>query len=143
MQTVAVKATPTHYLIEVEQRVMAQGPAILQRNGKPVGVLLSMLDYQALHSQPKPVPPLDSPSVPAEFLREVEAFEKLKPKLLKQQEYCGRVVAIHQGQVVAVGDDDMEVLGLVWDQFGEVPCYIEKVQPELRRARIPSIWKKK
>lgn len=142
MQTVAVKATPTHYLIEVEQGLMAQGPAILQRNGKPVGVLLSMLDYQTLYDA-KPVPPSDSPSVPAEFLREVEAFEKLKPKLLTQQEYSGRVVAIHQGQVVAVGDDDMEVLGMVWDKLGEVPCYIEKVQPELRRARIPSIWRKK
>lgn len=150
MQTVAVKATPTHYLIEVEQGLIAQGPAILQRNGKPVGVLLSMLDYQALHSELKPAPHKARPdkereeaSVSAEFLREVKAFEKLKPMLLKQEEYSGRVVAIHQGQVVAVGDDDMEVLGMVWDKFGEVPCYIEKVQPELRTARIPSLWVKK
>jgi len=143
MQTVAVKATPTHYLIEVEQGLIAQGPAILQRNGKPVGVLLSMPDYQALHPELKLAPPKEDRSVSAGFWREMKAFEKLKPKLLKQPEYCGRVVAIHQGQVVAVGDDDMEVLGLVWDKFGDVPCYIEKVQPELRTARIPSIWVKK
>ncbi len=143
MQTVAVKATPTHYLIEVEQGLMAEGPAILQRNGQPVGVLLSIPDYQALHPEPKQAPPKADPSVSAEFLREMRAFEKLKPKLLKQPEYDGRVVAIYQGQVVAVGDDDMDVLGLVSDKFGYVPCYIEKVQPELRTARIPSIWVKK
>ena len=150
MQTIAVKATPTHYLIEVEQGVMAQGPAILQRNGKPVGVLLSMPDYQALHPELKQTPPKVFPdegredvAVSAGFLREMRAFEKLKPKLLKQPEYSGRVVAIYQGQVVAVGDDDMDVLAMVWDKFGDVPCYIEKVQPELRTARIPSIWVKK
>lgn len=79
------------------------------------------------------------PAAPPEFLREAEAFKRLKPELLKQ--YKGRVVAIHQGQVVAVGNDRTEVLGIVLEKFGPVPCYIEWVEEQTpRRARIPSAW---
>ncbi len=76
----------------------------------------------------------------ADFEREVASFERLKPQLLKQ--YPGRVVAIYHEQVVAVGDDDMDVYGEVLEKVGDVPCYIERVQVETpRRARITSVWR--
>ena len=79
------------------------------------------------------------PSAPPEFLREAAAFARLKPELLKQ--YKGRVVAIHQGEVVAVGDDRMAVLGMVLEKLGPVPCYIEWVEAQTpRRARMTSTW---
>lgn len=79
------------------------------------------------------------PSAPPEFLREAAAFAQLKPELLKQ--YKGRVVAIHQGKLVAVGDDRMAVLGMVLEKLGSVPCYIEWVEEQTpRRARITSTW---
>ena len=78
----------------------------------------------------------------AAFEREVAAYERLKPELLKR--YAGRVVAIYQGQVVAVGNDKMEVLGDVYERIGYVPCYIEWVEPDApRRARITSVWMKR
>ncbi|PKO23569.1 MAG: hypothetical protein CVU38_03405 [Chloroflexi bacterium HGW-Chloroflexi-1] len=84
-------------------------------------------------------PALGSLSVPAEFEREVAAFERLKPALHDQ--YGGRAVAIYQGQVIAAGDDKMAVLDTVLETSGPVPCYIEWVAPEApRRARIPSAW---
>lgn len=74
-----------------------------------------------------------------QFEQEVLAFERLKPRLLRQ--YPGRVVGIYQGQVVAVGDNRLDVLDQIWDKFGEVSCYVENVEPETpRRARIPSAW---
>jgi predicted transcriptional regulator len=74
-----------------------------------------------------------------ELEREIKAFAQLKPELL--QKYKGRVVAIYQGQVVAVGDDRMEVLGVVLENLGPVPCYIEWVEEETpRRVRITSTW---
>ncbi|MDQ3247631.1 MAG: DUF5678 domain-containing protein [Chloroflexota bacterium] len=77
-------------------------------------------------------------STPPEFAQEVAAFERLKPELLKK--YPQRVVAIHQGQVVAVGDNRMDVLGILLDRLGPVPCYIEWVEQETpRRVRMPSI----
>ena len=78
----------------------------------------------------------------AAFEREVAAYERLKPELLKQ--YAGRVVAIYQEQVVAMGDDKMEVLGDVYERIGYVPCYIEWAVPDApRRARITSVWMKR
>jgi predicted transcriptional regulator len=81
----------------------------------------------------------EQPPAPAEFLREAAAFTRLKPELLKQ--YKGRVVAIYQEKVVVVGDDRMEVLGVVLEQLGPVPCYIEWVEEQTPRiARITSTW---
>lgn len=76
------------------------------------------------------------------FKQEVAAFAALKPALLDQ--YAGQYVAIYQGQVVAVGDNRLALVKEVYDQFGQVPCYVEKVTLETpRRARITSVWKAK
>jgi len=78
----------------------------------------------------------------ADFEREVAAYERLKPELLKQ--YLGRVVAIYQERVVAVGDNEMEVLGEVYERIGFVPCYIEWAKPDApRRVRMASMWVKR
>lgn len=75
-----------------------------------------------------------------QFLREVEAFERLKPELLQQ--YKGRVVAIYQGQVVAVGDDVLAVHNSVIEKYGSVPCYVEWVEEQTpRRVRTVSAWR--
>lgn len=81
------------------------------------------------------------PPTPPEFLREVEAFARLKQELLKQ--YKGQVVAIYQGEVVMVGDNILDVHTAVTDKFGPVPCYVDYVEETLRRVRIPSVWKKR
>lgn len=76
------------------------------------------------------------------FEQEVAAFEQLKPQLLQQ--YAGKVVAIYQGEVVAVGEDRLQVHDQVIEQYGNVPCYIEDVRKETPRlARITSAWKAK
>jgi hypothetical protein len=80
------------------------------------------------------------PIAPPEFLREIAAFEQLKPELLKQ--YQGRVVAIYQGQVVAVGDSVLGVHDAVTAKFGPVPCYVEWVEEQTpRRVRMVSAWR--
>ena len=83
------------------------------------------------------LPQPDDP--PADFAREVAAFEQLRPAL--QAQYGGRVVAIYHGQVVATGDDKMTVLDTVLSKLGPVPCYIEWVTPDTpRRVRAPLAW---
>jgi hypothetical protein len=95
---------------------------------------LDKVDHQAVATRP------ERPAAPPEFLREIAAFERLKPELLKQ--YKGRVVAIYRGDVVAVGDDKMSVHDAVLEKFGSVPCYIEWVEEVTpRRARIVSVWR--
>lgn len=138
MKTVLLKKTSTRYIIEVEQATLEQGPTLLQRDGEPVAVLVPLRDYQAFQdwqaAQRVSAPPTDP-----EFETEVAAFERLKPELLKR--YPGRAVAIHQGQVVQIGDDKMDVLERVLRRFGDVRCYIEWVEPDTpRRVRIPTVW---
>ncbi|MCL4870441.1 MAG: hypothetical protein KJ063_15865 [Anaerolineae bacterium] len=66
------------------------------------------------------------------------AFNRLKPQL--HQKYSGQVVAIYQGQVIAVGPDKQAVFNEVLAQYGEIICYLEWVEPETpRRVRMPSI----
>ncbi|MEZ4658496.1 MAG: hypothetical protein R2911_13060 [Caldilineaceae bacterium] len=77
---------------------------------------------------------------PPEFLTEAAAFERLKPELMNK--YPGRVVAIYQEKVAHVGDDILEVHEQVMQQYGFVPCYVERVVAETpHRVRMPSIRK--
>lgn len=79
---------------------------------------------------------LISPS--PEFLESVSAFDRLLPQLL--EEYRGRAVAIAQGRVIASGPDKMTVWEQVIAQYGQIPCYIEWVEPDVpRRIRMPSV----
>jgi hypothetical protein len=135
-----IRETSTHYIIEVEQDSLTQGPVILQHGGQPVAALVSMEDYRAFRQwqtqRQGSTPP------PADLQAEIAAFARLKPALLKQ--YPGRAVALYQGEVVAVGDDKMEVLANVYARLGEVHCYVEWVEPETpRRVRMPSAWRVK
>ena len=72
------------------------------------------------------------------FEREVAAFERLMPSLLEQ--YADKYVAVHQGKVIASGDEKLSLLHQVREEFGQVACYIEKVTPEYpQTVRIPSM----
>jgi bifunctional DNA-binding transcriptional regulator/antitoxin component of YhaV-PrlF toxin-antitoxin module len=72
-----------------------------------------------------------------EFEAEIAHFERLKPQLLQQ--HAGRFVAIYHGEVVAVGDDKMDVLATVQAAHGDVSCYITQVTENgLRRVRMLS-----
>jgi len=84
----------------------------------------------------------DSVAIHAAFEQEVAAFEQQKPQLL--QTYPGKIVAIYQGQVVAVGDDRLRVHEEVIEKYGNVPCYVENVAEDVPRlVRITSRWKAK
>lgn len=73
------------------------------------------------------------------FERELAHFERLKPQLLQQ--YPGRYVAIYQGEVVAVGDNKMDVLAMAEAALGNVPfCVSQVTEGGPRRVRMPSAW---
>jgi PHD/YefM family antitoxin component YafN of YafNO toxin-antitoxin module len=135
MKTQTLKETATHYVVEIDQMADSE-PTLLESNGRPVAVLISAAEYDAFRDW---LVTRQTTAAPTEFDQEVAAFERLKPTLQKQ--HAGRAVAIHQSQVVAVGDDKMSVLAEVLARFGPVPCYIEWVAPETpRRVRISSAW---
>lgn len=89
-----------------------------------------------LAQQKTPVPSKHEQRIHA-FEAELAHFERLKPQLLKQ--YPGHFVAIYQGEVVAVGDDKMDVLATVQAAHGDVACYIGQVTENgPRRVRMLS-----
>ena len=69
------------------------------------------------------------------FERERQAFERLKPELLRT--HRGQWVAIHQGEVVEAGQDRSQVLDSVYDRFGYVPLYVQRIEEQPRVYKLP------
>jgi Family of unknown function (DUF5678) len=90
-----------------------------------------------------PAPDLTVSMAPeSPWQRERRAFWKLLPELL--QSYDGQYVAIHDGQVVASGTDEVAVAMDAYSRVGYVPLYLGQVTTSPPRpARIPSprIWR--
>jgi hypothetical protein len=72
----------------------------------------------------------------AKFRREEEAFRRLLPGLL--QTHRDQYVAIHEGQVVGTGPDQIELADLVYERFGYLPILVTLVTDRPRVARVPS-----
>ncbi len=71
---------------------------------------------------------------------EIAAFERMKSELL--QMHPSEFVAIYQEQIVGFDQDEMNLIRRVYEQFGSVPCYVEKIVPETpRKVRMSSRWK--
>lgn len=71
---------------------------------------------------------------------EAEAFARLKPGLMP--EYAGQYVAIYGGEVIGSGEDEFALLRDIHQQYGPIPCCIDRVDDlPLRKVRITSMWK--
>ena len=86
---------------------------------------------------------LPAPLVPApkisddQWRRERSTFQQLLPKLLTESP--GKFVAIHAGQVVACGNNKIEVARQAYSQCGYVPIYVGLVSSEPQKlVRIPT-----
>jgi len=89
----------------------------------------------SVSSPPEP-PPL--PPTADKFEREKDAFRRLLPELLKT--HLGKVVAIHDGQVVEAGTSRIEVAMATFRRVGAVPIFVELVTEDPPRVfRIPGL----
>ena len=83
-----------------------------------------------------PAPAVGPPPASSKWQREYEAFLRLKPQLLAT--HVGQYVVIHEGQVVATGDDEVALALKFFSEHGNVPVHIglvsEGAEPP---ARIP------
>jgi hypothetical protein len=87
-------------------------------------------------AQTLPAPSVAAPFANGKWQREYEAFLRLQSELLTT--HAGEYVAVHDGQVVASGNDDVELALQFFAQHGNVPVHIGRVTatPE-PAARIP------
>jgi hypothetical protein len=86
--------------------------------------------------QTLPAPTISPASANGKWQREYEAFARLKPQLLTS--HAGQYVVIHDGEVVASGDDEVALALQFFAQHGNVPVHIGLVTPHPEPvARIP------
>jgi hypothetical protein len=71
------------------------------------------------------------------FEREFQAFHQLLPQLLRN--YRGQYVAIHDGRVVASGQDKVGVALRAYAEHGNVPICVRLVAETPERFAIPQI----
>ena len=88
-----------------------------------------------------PTEVLPAPVLPAppedKFRKEQQAFHRLLPELLRT--HRDQYVAIHEGQVVESGADQIEVAERAYARFGYIPILVTLVTDRPRPViRIPS-----
>jgi hypothetical protein len=136
VRRVVLKESHASYTLAIEEEVLNRGPFILERDGEPVAAVIPMDEYQDFRAWREARDREEQRRKDLEaFKREREAFERLKPELLRT--HRGQWVAVYQEKVVEAGQDRSQVLDSVYDRFGYVPVYVQKVEEQPRVYKMP------
>jgi len=138
MKTLVLKEAQAPYTLTLDESALSEGPVQVLQGERVIGVLVPPEEYTAFRAwQEAQHHPQRVGQDHGAFEREAAAFAALLPELL--QEYRGRVVAIHDGQVVEVGhpgESVAQVAVRVYDRLGYVPVYVQQVEESPRVYRI-------
>jgi len=136
VKRVVLKESHAPYTLAIEEEALSREPFILERDGEPVAVVIPMAEYQDFRAWREARDREKQRRKDLEaFEREREAFERLKPELLRT--HRGQCVAILNGQVVESGSDKIEVLDRVYERFGYRPVYVQWVEERPRVYKVP------
>ncbi|MBS7648070.1 hypothetical protein KEJ17_00255 [Candidatus Bathyarchaeota archaeon] len=69
---------------------------------------------------------------------EREAFQRARDKLVQDPSYRGKYVAFFQGTLVGCDDDKGKLAKSIYEKYGYVPIYIDRVATTERRVEVPS-----
>jgi hypothetical protein len=117
---------------------VAEGPVVIQREGKPYAVAIPLDDYRRFQEWCEK-------KADREALIEVQdeawekeraAFHRLKPQLL--QTHKGLYVTIHGGQVIDADADNLALAQRVMSKLKGKPFYLQLVSEEPRTFEVPS-----
>jgi PHD/YefM family antitoxin component YafN of YafNO toxin-antitoxin module len=135
MKKLTLHESQAPYTLTVDEETLHE-PVVLERNGQPIAALVPIAEYKAFRAWRQTEERHRRRQVQVDaFERERAAFERMKPELLRTQQ--GKVVAVYQGQVAQVGIDVAETLEAVYDQFGYVPCYVQRVEETPHIYKFP------
>lgn len=136
MKTIVLRESQAPYTLSVDDETLTREPVFLERNGQPVAALVPIAEYKAFQAWQQADERRHRRQQQTEaFERERATFERMKPELLRN--YQGKVVAIYQGKVVEVGTEIGETLDRVYDRFGYVPCYVQRVEEKTHVYKLP------
>ena len=136
MKSLTLKETRAPYTLTFDEAWLTEGPVRVLQGDRTIGVLIPPDEYERFRVwQEAQQRQARAQRVPEQFEREVATFERMLPELL--QKYRDRVVAIHDGQVVEVGDTKAEVSERVRRRLGDTVVYIQRVSERPRVYRFP------
>lgn len=116
---------------------VAQGPVVIQREGKPYAVAISLDDYRRFQEwREKAEREAQIPAQDEAWEKERAAFHRLKPQLL--QTHKGLYVTIHGGQVIDADADNLALAQRVMSKLKGKPFYLQLVSEEPRTFEVPS-----
>jgi hypothetical protein len=136
MKTLTLKEAQAPYNVALDDILLSDEVVILEKDGQPVAAVVPMAEYAAFQAwreaeKRRQVRQAEESAIEQEHA----AFERMLPELLKQ--YQGQAVALYKGQVVAVGDDKMDLWSQVRQKLGPVPVYVQKVEYPPRVYKMP------
>lgn len=122
------------YTLPFDEEQLADHAVVLERQGKPVAVVIAPEEYQAYREW------RDADAWRRAELEKLrpgrEAFQRLLPELLRTHQNL--FVAIHDGQVVDSDADNLALAQRVMARFGKEQVYIQKVCQQPRIFELPS-----
>jgi prevent-host-death family protein len=131
-RTMTLREARIAYSLAIEASQVNQGPIVVEHEGRPVAVIMSIEDYQQRF-------PPEHDAWRQEQLQRLEpnrtAFQRLLPELLKT--HRDQFVAICQGRLVDADPDRVALVQRSRAQ-GHRPVYIQKVTQEPPIVELPS-----
>lgn len=133
-KTISLKETRTTYSLSLDETQLGQEPVIIEREGQPLAAIIPIEKYREFvawqESRTERHRQLSA------LQKEREAFHQLRDQLLKT--HRGQFVAVLDGQVVDSDADNCELARRVYNKFGYVPIYIQRVEEKPTVYEIPS-----
>lgn len=127
MKKLVLKDSHSPCNVKLDDSHLTDEVVILEKDGSPVAALVPIAEYEAFQTwRESEARRQTRRTEEAAIEREHAAFEQMLPDLLKK--YPGKAVALHNGEVVAVGDDKMDLWAQVRQKLGPVPVYVQMVE---------------
>lgn len=137
MQKLILKETQAPYQVALNDTLFTGEVFILGKNGQSVAAVIPMAEYDAFQAwRATEERKQQVAKEEAAIAQEHQAFQQMLPDLL--QRYAGRVVAIYQSEVIAVGDERMEVWQCARQQTNGAPVYVQTVAYPPKVYKMPS-----
>jgi Family of unknown function (DUF5678) len=137
MQKLILKEVEAPYQLSLSETLLTSEGVILEKNGQSIAAVVPMAEYNAFQAwRTAAAREQQVTQEEAVIAREHLAFQRLLPVLLK--DHPGRVVAIHNGAIVAVGDDRMEVWQRARKATNGAPIYVQTVDYPTKVYKMPS-----
>lgn len=134
MKQLALKEPSAPYTVTLDNDILKDEAMLIDSNGKPLGIIIPMDEYNA-YKEWRASHSSDALPASNSLAREKQAFEQLKPELLKQ--HHGKPIAIRGEKLIEIGSSGESLADFavrVYRQFGYEPVYFDVIEEAAPRT---------